>query len=94
MVLTTLSLLVLLQCVHEIWTKMPSLDNGFVTCNSYLKRLTCLSAWRFATLAFPPPIPRVHAFPRYAARGPREAAGFQRRSLAAPLIATSRRMRL
>jgi hypothetical protein len=28
-------LLVLLQCVQRIWTKMPFLYNRFVTCNSF-----------------------------------------------------------
>jgi hypothetical protein len=27
----------LLQCVHGIWTKMPFLDNGFVTCNRFFR---------------------------------------------------------
>jgi hypothetical protein len=43
MVLTALSLLVLLQCVHEIWTETPSLHSRFVTCDSYLNRRICLS---------------------------------------------------
>jgi hypothetical protein len=30
-------LLVLLQFVQRIWTKMPSLYNIFVTCNKFLK---------------------------------------------------------
>src|SRR5260370_20504199 len=30
-------LLVLLQRVQRIWTKMPCLYNGFVTCNSFSK---------------------------------------------------------
>jgi hypothetical protein len=37
MVLTALKILTLLQLVQRIWTKMPYLDNGFVTCNSFLK---------------------------------------------------------
>ena len=35
MALTALDLLVLLQCVQRIWTKMPSLNNRFVTCNRF-----------------------------------------------------------
>src|SRR5260370_1375800 len=31
-------LLVLLQRVQRIWTKMPSLYTGFVTCNRFLGR--------------------------------------------------------
>ena len=36
-----LDLLILLQCVPRFWTKMPSLDNRFVTCNRSERTVVC-----------------------------------------------------
>ncbi len=43
-------LLVLLQCVQRICTKMPSLYNRFVTCNSFFGMPTLISFKRVAVV--------------------------------------------